>query len=338
MKEEDRVLLSHGDGGKRSHQLIEEVFFPYFKNDILIRGDDCGVFKSNGYRFAFSTDSFVVDPIFFPGGDIGKLAVCGTINDIAMGGAKPLFLSAAFIIEEGFSLEDLKRILSSMKETSENAGVNIVTGDTKVVQKGQTDKIFINTSGIGVIDKGVDVSGQNAKPGDKIIISGTIGDHGIAVLSKREGLKFRGEILSDVAPLNFLVEEILGEAKEKIHVLRDPTRGGMATSLNEIALQSDVGISIDEDSIPMTDAVKGASEMLGIDPLYLPCEGKVVVFTEESKAEVVLETIKKNQYGRNAQIIGTVVDRERGRVFMKTRIGGTRIVDMLQEEQLPRIC
>jgi hydrogenase expression/formation protein HypE len=338
MKEKDRILLSHGDGGKGFHQLMEEIFFPFFKNDILSQRDDCGVFSKKGQRFSFSTDTFVVDPVFFPGGDIGKLAVCGTVNDVAMAGARPLYLSAGFILEEGFLVSDLKRILGSMEEAAKEAGVVIVTGDTKVVPRGSADKIFINTSGIGIIDDGVNVSGNNARPGDCIIVSGTIGDHGIAVLSEREGLKFKGEVLSDVAPLNGLVDEILKEGGKSVHVMRDPTRGGVATSLNEIALQSNVGISIDEEGIPVSEAVRGASEMLGIDPLYLPCEGKVLVFVKEKKAEGVLEAMRKHQYGKNAWIIGTVLDSEKGSVLMKTGIGGTRIVDMLHEAQLPRIC
>jgi hydrogenase expression/formation protein HypE len=338
MKDNDTILLSHGDGGKKSHQLTEELFFPFLKNDILLKRDDCGVFSEKGCQFAFSTDSFVVDPVFFPGGDIGKLAVCGTVNDVAMGGSRPLYLSAGFIIEEGFPVRDLKTILGSMKESAEEAGVAIVTGDTKVVPKGSADKIFINTSGIGIIDEGVNVSGNRAKPGDRVIISGTIGDHGIAVLSKRENLTFGGEVLSDVAPLNGLVEAVLKEAKESVHVLRDPTRGGIATSLNEIALQSHVGIRLDEEAIPITEGVRGASEMLGIDPLYLPSEGKMLVIVEKEKAEGVLRIMKKNRYGKDSRIIGTVLDSEKGTVFMETRIGGTRIVDMLHEAQLPRIC
>ena len=286
---------------------------------------------------AFSTDSYTVDPIFFPGGDIGCLAVHGTVNDIAMRGAEPLYLSVGFIIEEGFPMADLERILKSMKEAADTAGVQIITGDTKVVNRGSVDKIFINTSGIGIIKGKSDIAGKNAKVGDAVLVNGTMGDHGVTVLSKREGLSFKALIQSDSAPLNGLVADMMA-VSDKIHTMRDPTRGGLATTLNEIALQSDVGIELVEDQIPLREGVEGACELLGLDPLYLANEGKLIAFIDPADVEKVLETMKKNSYGRDSVVIGTVVAENPGKVFMKTGIGGTRILDMLSGEQLPRIC
>lgn len=330
-----KILLAHGGGGRASHQLIEELFLPRFRNPLLEKLDDSALFEVKGHRLAFTTDSYVVDPIFFPGGDIGRLAVCGTVNDLAMRGARPLYLSAAFILEEGFPIEDLERILNSMEQTSQEAGVIIIAGDTKVVARGGADKVFITTSGIGVVEG--EVSGNNARVGDKIILSGTIGDHGIAVLSAREGLGFESDLKSDVCPLNHLVQRML-QTSGGIHVLRDPTRGGLATVLNEVARQSGVGIELIEEEIPVSPQVVGACEILGFDPLYVANEGKLVAFVAPEDAERVLQVIREDRYGHQARIIGQVLPEPRGRVLLRTRIGGTRIVDMLPGEQLPRIC
>jgi len=288
-------------------------------------------------RLAFSTDSYVVDPIFFPGGNIGDLAVNGTVNDVSMCGAIPLYISTGLIIEEGFAKKDLEIILKSMADAAKKAGVKIVTGDTKVVPRGKVDKIFINTSGIGLIPKGVNVSGSRAKPGDKIIISGTIADHGITILSTREGLKFDSDIQTDSAPLNKMVQSIV-RADLDIHVLRDPTRGGLGTTLNEIASQSDVGITIFEQSLPVQGPVQGICELLGFDPLYIANEGKLIAFVSEKNVQKVLEIIQRDEFGKNAVIIGEVTDKNVGKVFLETAIGGSRIIDMLTGEQLPRIC
>ncbi len=331
------ILLAHGSGGKLTHQLIERMFLPQFKNELLEQLHDGAVFNVGGNRFAFSTDSYVVDPIFFPGGDIGELAVNGTVNDLAMCGARPLYLSAAFIIEEGLPIDDLWKIVLSMREAAKRAGVLLVTGDTKVVDRGKGDKIFINTSGIGTVNDGVDISPKKARVGDKVIVNGDIALHGIAIMSVREGLEFETEIRSDSAPLNGLVAEML-KTSGNIHVLRDPTRGGVATTLNEIAEQSGLGIDVDEEAIPVPDEVKGACEILGLDPLYIANEGKLLAFVSAEDADSVLETMRKHPLGNNAVVIGEVVDRHNGIVVMKSKIGGTRVVDMLTGEQLPRIC
>ncbi len=337
---DDKIVLDHGSGGKISHAMVSDMILPVFDNPILADLDDGAnleINNLNGGKLAFSTDSYVVDPIFFPGGNIGDLAVNGTVNDIAMCGAEPLFLSAGLIIEEGFSYSDLKKILEEMGRAADKAGVKVVTGDTKVVPKGKCDKIFINTSGIGVIPANVNVSGGMAVPGDKIILSGTMADHGITVLSTREGLKFDSDIKSDTAPLNTMVKSIFDSGCD-IHVLRDPTRGGVGTTLNEIAFQSKLGIRIDESSLPVKPAVAGICELLGFDPLYLANEGKLIAFVAEKDVGKALEAIKKDQFGKNAVIIGEVVSDEPGKVYMDTAIGGSRIVDMLTGEQLPRIC
>ena len=332
---EDKILLAHGSGGKLSHDLIES-FLPELSNPVLNKLDDSAVFDLSG-RLAFTTDSYTVNPIFFPGGDIGKLAVCGTVNDISMSGARPLYLSLSFIIEEGLPVADLKKILTSIKETTAEAGVKIVTGDTKVVNRGSADRLFINTSGIGVIPEGIDISAANARPGDKIIVSGNIGDHGIAVLSQREGMKFKLPVPSDCAPLNNLVAEILAASK-KIRCLRDPTRGGLATTLNDFAEQSSVGILIEENKIPVNNAVLAACELLGFDPLYIANEGKLVAVAAAEDADVILAEMKRNKYGSEAAIIGEVVTEHPGQVVMKTALGASRIVDMPVGELLPRIC
>lgn len=333
----EKILLDHGSGGRASHVLISELILKYFKNPILENLDDSAVFDIEEGRLAFSTDSYTVDPIFFPGGDIGELAVNGTVNDLAMLGAKPLYLSVGFIVEEGFSISDLELILASMKKAAKEAEVSIVTGDTKVVPKGTADKIFVNTSGVGFIPEGANISGKNAKPGDKIIVSGTIADHGVTILTQREGLSFESNLKSDTAPLNHLVEKII-KASDQIHVLRDPTRGGVATSLNEIAQQSDVGVLLYENRIPVRDEVIGACELLGLDPLYIANEGKLIAIVGSDHSELILQIMKKNKYGKQAKIIGEVIDDHPGKVLLKTTIGGTRIVDMLTGEQLPRIC
>ena len=332
----ETILLAHGSGSRLSHELIEKNLLPSLANPLLAKLDDSAVFDLSG-RLAFTTDSYVVSPIFFPGGDIGKLAVCGTINDLAMSGAAPLYLSLSFIIEEGLTLGELKKVVNSIKAAAEEAEVKIVTGDTKVVNRGSADKLFINTSGIGIIPEGIDISGANAKVGDKIILSGAIGDHGIAVMSQREGLKFSTPVQSDCAPLNKLVSHML-EASSQIHCMRDPTRGGLATTLNELAKQSKTGISIEEEKILVHDSVRAACELLGLDPLYVANEGKLVAVMAPTDAEKVLARMKQNKYGADASIIGEVTDDHKGKVIMRTRLGASRIVDMLSGELLPRIC
>jgi hydrogenase expression/formation protein HypE len=332
---EDKILLAHGSGGKLMHDLIES-FMPDLANPILEKMDDSATFDLSG-RLAFTTDSYTVNPIFFPGGDIGQLAVCGTVNDLAMSGAKPLYLSLAFIIEEGLAVRDLKKIVKSIAKAAEEAGVSIVTGDTKVVNKGSADRIFINTAGVGTVPERVDISAANAKPGDKIIISGDIGDHGIAVLSQREGLKFRTPVPSDCAPLNGLVADMLA-VSPNIHCLRDPTRGGLATTLNDFAGQSKVGIRIEELKIPVNKAVLAACELLGLDPLYIANEGKLAAVVAAQDAEPVLAAMKRNRYGNKATVIGEVVKEHPGQVVMKTSLGASRIIDMPVGELLPRIC
>jgi len=331
----DKILLAHGSGGKLMQDLIRS-FMPELSNPILDKMEDSAVFEVNG-RTAFTTDSFVVNPLFFPGGDIGKLAVCGTVNDLAVSGAKPLYLSLAFIIEEGLPIADLKKIVLSIKKTAAEAGVKIVTGDTKVVNRGSADKLFINTAGVGSVPEGVNISAANARPGDKIIISGSIGDHGIAVLSKREGLKFDFPVPSDCAPLNGLVAVMLA-ASGDIHCMRDPTRGGLAVTLNDFVEKSNIGIIIQEDKIPINKAVLAACELLGLDPLYIANEGKVAAVVPAKDAEAVLTAMKRHKYGKDAVIIGEAVKAHPGKVVMKTVLGASRIVDVPVGELLPRIC
>jgi hydrogenase expression/formation protein HypE len=333
---DDSILLAHGSGGKLSHELVEKKFLPFLANPALNKLDDSAIFETSG-RLAFTTDGYVVNPISFPGGDIGKLAVCGTVNDLAMNGAKPLYLSLSAIIEEGFLLSELEKIVQSIKKAAEEAEVSIIAGDTKVVNRGQADKLFITTSGVGIISPGVDISGANARAGDKVLLSGTIGDHGIAVMSQREGLRFSMTLESDCAPLNKLVSQMM-EVSSRIHCLRDPTRGGLATTLNELAQQSKVGIVIDEARIPVKDEVKAACELLGLDPIYVANEGKLVAIADPADADRILTQMKKNSYGRNAAIIGEVTAEHTGKVVMKTKLGPSRIVDMLSGELLPRIC
>jgi hydrogenase expression/formation protein HypE len=332
-----RILLGHGSGGLLSHRLIKDVLVSRFENGTPLPLDDAGIFTVGDHRLAFSTDSFVVDPLFFPGGDIGTLAVCGTINDLCMMGARPLYLSLALIIEEGFPIAELQRIVESIRSTSRKTGVGILTGDTKVVAKGAADKLFINTSGVGVIEEGFRVSGACAKPGDVVLISGTMGDHGITVLSKREGLQFDTATQSDCASLHGLLETLKPLAP-KIHVMRDPTRGGVATTLNEIAGQSNAGIDLDEAALPVTEGVRAACEMLGYDPLYVANEGKMLVVIDPSAAEEALRLMHLHPLGKNACRIGDVTSDHVPRVVLHTVTGGKRIVDMLAGEQLPRIC
>lgn len=332
----DRILLAHGSGGKLAHDLVQKMFVDVLGNPILAKLDDAAVFTASG-RLAFTTDSYVVTPIFFPGGDIGKLAVCGTINDLAMSGARPLYLSLSFIIEEGFSQKDLEEIVNSVKEATDEAGVTIVTGDTKVVDQGSVDKLYINTAGVGAVAPGLNISGSNAQPGDEVLLSGPIGDHGIAVMSKREGFSFSTKLESDCAPLNDMVADMLA-ASSNIHCLRDPTRGGLATTLNELAKQSEIKIIIEEERLPVRDEVLAACEMLGFDPLYVANEGKLVAVVAAPDAERVLNTMRKTRYGKEAVILGEVVEGDSGRVVMKTHLGATRIVDMLVGDLLPRIC
>jgi hydrogenase expression/formation protein HypE len=331
------VLLAHGGGGRLSQQMIQKMFVPQFQNEYLEQLHDGAILPVRGTKLAFSTDSYVVNPIFFPGGNIGTLAVNGTVNDLAMCGAKPLYLSAAFIIEEGFSMEELWRVVISMHDAANDAGVGIVTGDTKVVDKGKGDKIFINTSGIGVVENDLDINPKNARAGDKIILSGAIAAHGIAIMSVREGLEFETRIESDCAPLHDLVRTIVGASK-RIHVLRDPTRGGVASALNEIAGSAKVGMMIHEDKISVADEVRGACEILGFDPLYVANEGKLLAFVAEEDSEVVLSAMRSHPRGIDSVIIGEVTNSNPGTVLMRSRIGGTRVVDMLSGEQLPRIC
>ena len=333
----DTILLDHGSGGRIAHSLINEIMLPIFDNDILSPLHDGAIFNIEEQRLAFSTDTYVVDPIFFPGGSIGDLAVNGTVNDLAMCGATPLYLSAGLVIEEGFPMTDLEKILKMMSVASDKADVQVVTGDTKVVPKGAADKIFINTSGIGIIPKQVNISSHRACPGDKIILSGSIADHGMAVLTQREGMAFESSIQSDTAPLNHMVKKMLSVCRD-IHVLRDPTRGGVATALNEIADKSDVGIRIYEEKIPLKDDVAGICELLGFDPIYVANEGKLLAFVGKDHVKDVLAAIKQDDFGKDASIIGEVVADYPGKVIMQTRIGGTRIVDMLTGDQFPRIC
>lgn len=333
----EKIQLDHGSGGKKSHQLVSNLILKYFDNPILAELDDSAVLEINAQRLAFSTDSYTVDPIFFPGGDIGDLAINGTVNDLAMRGAQPLYLSVGFIIEEGFLLQDFERILASMQHAAEFAGVQVVTGDTKVVPRGAADKIFINTSGIGVLREGISLSASLVQPGDLILLNGGIAEHGVTVLTHREGLEFDSSLQSDTAALNHLVQQLLATS-HKIHTLRDPTRGGLATTLNEIALQSNVGVVLNEEAIPLRDEVRGACELLGLDPLYLANEGKLIAFVAASDAEKVLAEMQKQNTGQNACIIGEITAENPQRVLLETSIGSTRIVDMLTGEQLPRIC
>ena len=331
------VTLAHGGGGKLTHQLIEEMFLPSFKNEGLQTRHDGAVINLNGSRLAFSTDSYVVHPLFFPGGDIGSLAIHGTVNDLAMCGARPLYLSCGLIIEEGLPMETLWRVIQSMKKAAESSGVELVTGDTKVVDKGKGDGIFINTAGIGIIEHDLSISPQNVQPNDAIIISGDVGRHGIAIMAEREGLAFESTIESDLAAVASLVQELI-DAGIEIHCLRDLTRGGLASALVEIAETAKLQIEIDESSIPVQEQVQGACEILGLDPIYVANEGRFIAIVPADDAKRTFETMRTHTLGANAKIIGRVAQNSSGLVTMKSKIGATRIVDMLSGEQLPRIC
>jgi hydrogenase expression/formation protein HypE len=332
------VLLGHGGGGRMTQQLIERVFLQAFRNPALEPLHDGATLNVLGGRLAFSTDAFVVRPLFFPGGNIGSLAVHGTVNDLAMCGARPLALSASFILEEGFPMADLRRIVDSMKEAAEGAGVSIVTGDTKVVDRGKGDGVFVTTSGVGIIPEGITIAPDRAQPGDVVLVNGPIADHGIAILSVRDGLEFDTELESDSAALNGLVEAILAAGGADVHVLRDPTRGGVASATNEIATSSKVGILLKEAALPLREQVRGACAILGFDPLYVANEGKCLAFVAAEKAKEVLQAMRAHPLGTGAVAIGEVVAANPGRVVLESRIGGRRVVDMLSGEQLPRIC
>ncbi len=331
------VDMTHGSGGRAMAQLIEELFFKHFDNEMLAQANDQAEFNVAAGRMVMSTDGHVISPLFFPGGDIGSLSVHGTINDVAMSGAKPLYLAAGFILEEGFPLADLEKIVISMAQAAKEAGVSIITGDTKVVEKGSGDGVFITTTGIGKVAEGINISGDLARPGDAILVNGTLGDHGVAIMSSRENLQFETTIESDSAALHTLIADMLA-AVPTIHCLRDPTRGGLATALNELAQQSAVGMRLQEDSIPINPAVNAACELLGLDPLYVANEGKLICICAPGDAESLLTVMRQHPLGHQAAIIGEVTEDQHGFVQMDTRFGGSRIVDWLAGEQLPRIC
>jgi hydrogenase expression/formation protein HypE len=331
------VDMTHGSGGRAMAQLIEQLFVKHLDNDLLRQGNDQAAFNVEAGRMVMSTDGHVISPLFFPGGDIGSLSVHGTVNDVAMSGARPLYLSAAFILEEGFSLADLEKIVISMAQAANNAGVPVVTGDTKVVERGKGDGVFINTTGVGVVPEGVDISGDKAQPGDAILVSGTLGDHGVAIMSSRENLEFETSIESDSAALHTLVADMVAVAPA-IHCLRDPTRGGLATTLNELARQSGVGMKLQESTIPIKPEVKAACELLGLDPLYVANEGKLICICPNEDAQKLLKTMQDHPLGKEASIIGEVIEDENSMVQMETSFGGSRVVDWLVGEQLPRIC
>ena len=331
-----RILLDHGSGGLASNRLISEIFIKYLSNEILDSLDDAAYLEVSP-RLSFSTDTYTIDPIFFPGGDIGSLCISGTVNDIAMLGARPRYISCGFIIEEGFLLSDLEKIVKSMAHTAKKAGVLVVTGDTKVVPKGSVDKIFINTTGIGELVLDIPLSGKRATCGDKVIINGTIGDHGLAIFTAREGLDLNFDIKSDCAPMNNLILKLIENIPE-IHVMRDPTRGGVATTLNEIAIQSNVCIELFEDALPIKSGVKEGCDILGLDPLYLANEGKFICILPEKYVEPALEILREDHLGKHAELIGEVTDTPKGKVVLNTKIGGKRLLSMLEGEHLPRIC
>jgi hydrogenase expression/formation protein HypE len=333
----DRVLLGHGSGGRLSADLLRQVFLPAFRNDVLNALEDQATVRVPGPRLAFTTDSYVVRPLFFPGGDIGTLAINGTINDLAVGGAMPLYLSAAFILEEGLPLADLKRIVQSMRAACQAAGVTLVTGDTKVVDRGKCDGAFITTAGLGVVPDEVSLSIRNARHGDRVLMSGTLGDHGIAVMSVREGIEFETLLESDTAPLHDLVRVML-ETCPTIRCMRDPTRGGLASALNELAAASKVGVKLTEQAVPVRTEVRAACEMLGLDPLYIACEGRLMTVCPPAAVDRLLAVMRANPLGRESAIVGEVVAEHSGMVTVRTAIGGERVVPLLAGDQLPRIC
>ena len=334
---DDFIVLGHGSGGRLSARLMEEVFLPAFRNPALERMDDQAVFDVPAGRLAMSTDTYVVKPLFFPGGNIGELAVYGTVNDLAVGGAVPKYLSAGFILEEGLPLETLRQIVTSMAQAANRCGVEIITGDTKVVEKGSGDGVFINTAGIGFVPDGVTYSASKVRAGDSIVLNGSLGEHGITILSQREGLELGGDLRSDAAPLHELCAAVMAAAPS-LHAMRDLTRGGLSSALNEIARSAHVGIEIDERSIPLRDEVRGACEIFGLDPLYVANEGKMIAFVPEEAAEAAVAAMRNHEFGRDARIIGTVTSRHPRMVTMRTSLGTERIVDMLAQDQLPRIC
>ncbi len=334
----DIILLGHGSGGKLSHELLDDLIVPILSGIGQRDQNDAAVLVEQRGRLAFTTDSYVVDPIFFPGGSIGGLAIHGTVNDLAMAGATPVAISVGLILEEGFAVCTLRTILEDMRTAAQDAGVRIMTGDTKVVPRGKADKIFINTSGIGVMGHDLEISGRSAQIGDKILINGTIGDHGMAVMASREGLELASDITSDSAPLNSLVADLVLAVGSRLHTLRDPTRGGVATTLKEIAIQSEVEITLREDSLPVSPAVAGACAILGLDPLFVANEGKLLAFVAPEAAEHALQIMRRHEYGKGAAIIGEVTSANRGKVRLQTAIGGLRAIEMLAGEQLPRIC
>jgi hydrogenase expression/formation protein HypE len=337
LKHENQIVMGHGSGGKMSQELIQRVFQAEFTSEALLAGNDFAYLSSDGGRLVTSVDAHIVFPLFFPGGDIGKLAICGTVNDVAVSGAIPRYITAAFILEEGLDITILKKIVHSMQITAMEAGVEIVAGDTKVVEKGKADGVFITTTGIGFVPQGRTIHGANAQPGDQILISGNLGDHGIAVLAARGDLGFETGVQSDTAPLNHMIEQLL-QAAPHVHVLRDPTRGGLATTLNEIAVQSSVGMLLDESSMPIQQAVRAASDMLGFDPLYIANEGKLIVIVPQNETDAALQTLRAHPYGKDAALIGEVTSEHPKRVLLKTYIGGTRMLDVMAGEMLPRIC
>jgi len=334
---DDFIVLGHGSGGRLSARLMEDVFLPAFRNPALDRLDDQAVFDVPAGRVAMSTDSYVVKPLFFPGGNIGELAVYGTVNDLAVGGATPKYLSAGFILEEGLPLDVLRQIVAAMAQAARRCGVEIVTGDTKVVEKGSGDQIFINTAGIGFIPAGVSYSAANVRPGDKIILNGSLGEHGITILSQREGLELGGDLRSDVAPLHELCATVRSAAPG-LHAMRDLTRGGLSSALNEIARSAHLGVEINERAIPICEQVRGACEIFGLDPLYVANEGKMVAFVPEAEAEAALAAMRAHEFGTQASIIGQVTEKHPRMVTLRTSLGTVRIVDMLAQDQLPRIC
>ncbi len=333
----DRIELAHGSGGRLTHELVERLFKNHFSNPYLDLLEDSAVLPEQKGRLALTTDSYVVRPIFFPGGDIGKLAVCGTVNDLSMAGARPLYFTTGYILEEGLPYSDLEKIVSSMAETAAAAEVRVVAGDTKVVERGSADKIFINTAGAGWIPEGIDLSPRHVQPGDKILVSGTIGDHGIAILSRREGLELGTSLVSDCAPLNGLVQALL-DRHHGIRVMRDPTRGGLATTLVELARASNLGFQIEEASTPVNESVRAACELLGLDPYYVANEGKLIAIASAEEAESVLSTIQSHPLGRNARLIGEVTESHPKKVVLRTILGVTRVMEILIADQLPRIC
>lgn len=334
----DIITLSHGSGGKLTHQLIGKVFQHYFRNDWLMEGGDSAVLEMQPGRLAFTTDSYVIHPLFFPGGNIGKLAVCGTVNDLAVSGAVPRYISCGWIIEEGFAVGELEKIAESMALAAQEAGVYIVTGDTKVVPKGCADKLFLNTSGVGFIPEGLRLAPARIRPTDRVIVTGTIGDHGTAILIERENLQVQTALASDCAPLNGMLEQVTASVGDAVRLMRDPTRGGVATTLNEFTAGQGFGIRLEEDALPIKAEVSGLCGMLGMDPLYMANEGKALLVVDGAQADRVLEVLRSSPYGRDAAVIGEVVAEHPGKVFMHTVAGGNRIIDMLVGDQLPRIC